>query len=572
MTPGNQYFQPINVGGIDTFTASGQSGWYQFDVPNALVPVLPGITVPPGATGFVIQANTAIAYCFSPEEADLGTSAWLSLPAGGSVVVSGTQWVRQFCVRLGLVANASFTVQFLTGNIGPILEINAPVTGGITPPPPPGLSAVPTPNVLHVMPAPIGNDATAAPYRLDLPYATPAAAEAAAQFGDTIEIWAGTYVAANLGGVQGVNWMLKGATLEDNGTDPIFLFNGPQCTVGGIGLINTLNAPIAVDMVNAGTLRIQVPIIAFQTAIRNSGGTDITVQTSISGGVALDLLSFGGVTKVYGNIFGNVQTAGALTNCSVVGDITGLVNPDLSSRVSVDGNITGNVLANNNARLSIRGTIRGPVYGLNAAVINIDGAVTGTCSANNSIMNITGQVDGSVTSSSSAQVNMIGSITSSGNALHADGGLITMMGDLSAQLDAILCTSNGVVRFTGTATSSILKAVYCVAGDVQLNGTLISLQDFGAQLLDGILRITGRIKSCRACLAIENSMATYTAILGAGTVLVADPSGLCASIFTVVTLDGQPVTVKSMGVYANLPFDANVTALIQAPVIDVNVE
>lgn len=591
---GNQYFQPVNLGGIATFTASGQTGWYQFDVPDALVSVLPGITVPADATGFVLQANTAIAYCFSPEEADLGTTAWLSLPAGGSVVVSGKQWVRQFCVRLGLVANASFTVQFLTGNIGPILEINAPVTGGIIPPPPPGLSAVPTPNVLHVMPAPTGNDATGAPYRLDLPYATIAAAEAAAQAGDTVMIWAGTYIAANLGGVPNVNFTLVGATIEDNGTDPVFNLNGTICTVDGFGLINAINgSPAAVTVVAGSEVLWRVPVIAGQDAVLNTGGTSLTIEANILG--ANNALDFqAGTNIVRGNAQGNVVSDGALCVVSMWGDITGMVTADGSSRINIQGNITGNVLADNSATITIRGTIIGSIDSDNSATVNQYGAVIGICNVKSgSSININGDVQGEIAADlgsvklvgdiispslciyagNASTVSVYGNITSTGaNGIVCEASTVNVIGNVRSVTTSLFCGYGGSIQLIGTAHASNAIGVYVNDGNMEVTGTVVSDADFGAQILAGTIRITGRIESCRACLAIEDSTASYTAILGAGTVLVAKVGGTCGAAATVVTLDSNPVNVISMGVFANLAFEPAVTALVQAPVVNVNVQ
>lgn len=113
---GNNYFAPINANGIQRFVEAGQpAGWYQLNQANPDVNVLPGITVPDGVTGMLVQANTAITYCFSPADAP---STALTLQAGGTLTISGRKSVLLFCIRLS-GAGANVTFQFLKGNIGP---------------------------------------------------------------------------------------------------------------------------------------------------------------------------------------------------------------------------------------------------------------------------------------------------------------------------------------------------------------------------------------------------------------------------------------------------------------------
>lgn len=113
---GNIYFAPISRNGMQRFVEAGQpAGWYQLDQADPDVNVLPGIVVPDGITGMLVQANTPITYCFSPADAP---SSALTLQAGGTLTISGRKSVLLFCIRLS-GAGANVTFQFLTGNIGP---------------------------------------------------------------------------------------------------------------------------------------------------------------------------------------------------------------------------------------------------------------------------------------------------------------------------------------------------------------------------------------------------------------------------------------------------------------------
>lgn len=118
------YFKPINTGGIKRFTEGATpSGWYQLNMPGAENLTLPGLAVPPNATAMLVQANTAFDYCLSPTEARSGPPQAFTLPAGGTIFISGRTSVQQFCLWL-IGAGANITFQFYTGNIGPVPTID----------------------------------------------------------------------------------------------------------------------------------------------------------------------------------------------------------------------------------------------------------------------------------------------------------------------------------------------------------------------------------------------------------------------------------------------------------------
>lgn len=528
---------------------AADNGWQQANLAGGAVLLTSLFVVPQLANSAWIQVPAGQTLQFRTDGDTSGTD-FMVLPGPSFYPLTNRQAINQLVVK-SPAGTTVVCVAFFTGSVGPIPPApQVAGTGGVIPPPPPGLSAVRTPNVLHVMPEPTGNDATGAPYRLDLPYATPAAAEAAAQAGDTVQVWAGTFVGVNLGSTTNVNWVLNGAILEDNGSDPVFLFNGPNCTLGGVGLINSLSSAVVIDMVNSGVLRIQVPVNAAGTAIRNSGGTALTVESAVSAGVALELQNAGGTTNVFGDVLGNVLASGGLTSCNVWGNITGGITADQGSRIAVQGNVVGNVLADNSSRLSIDGQVTGNVDAQNGSFLVLNGTTIGSCaSRSESKMEIYGSIEGSAICVRGEQF--------------IDGIIV------ASQSVGALC-DGGIQRIIGRVQSDVV-AVACSDGLQEVIGTVISTSNFGATIVRGTQRITGRIESCRACLAIEDSLAPYNSILGAGTVLVAD-TGACGAVASVVTLDGNPVTVKCMGVFANLPFEPNVSALIQAPIVSTQVQ
>jgi hypothetical protein len=119
-----KYLTPINAGGIQRFTEGATApGWYQLDLPGALNPALPGVTVPPNATGMLVQSNASFDYCLSPEDAALGLGQALTMPTGDTMFLTGRNSVLAFCVQL-IGAGANITFQFYTGDLGPVPSID----------------------------------------------------------------------------------------------------------------------------------------------------------------------------------------------------------------------------------------------------------------------------------------------------------------------------------------------------------------------------------------------------------------------------------------------------------------
>lgn len=106
--------------------------------------------------------------------------------------------------NIDITTPAPFVIEFAT--VGP----QGPAGTG-------GGGTITTANILYVDAN--GNDGTAAVDRLDLPYATPLAAQTAASTGDTIIVRPGSYSGAALGGKAGINWYWEPGSQYTNSTN-----------------------------------------------------------------------------------------------------------------------------------------------------------------------------------------------------------------------------------------------------------------------------------------------------------------------------------------------------------------
>lgn len=600
---------------------------------TAATPLSALFAVPAEASSLWLQCTSNASIEYRLDGATTG-AGWLLLPANAVLPLANRPSINQLVLR-AVGGNATVAVAFSYGSTGPIPPIpQVSGTGGVVPPPPPGLSAIPTPNVLHVMPAPVGNDATGAPYRQDLPYATPMAAQANAQPGDTIMVWAGDYVGENLGAAQ-VNWLLVGAILRDNGTDPVFSFSAQGFTVAGAGfIIADQGAPYAVDCIDTGASPVicQVPIEggtlhalrvlngrwiqqapvtgygsgilatgrvevygavrSFGTACIESGtGASILVEGELVGDGQCIVCNDGSVT-VRGNVTGSGSdtVVCATGTVEIQGNVTGTGNNIVFSnggRITVFGDITGNgdvvfasgaqaatithgdiissasygLYAEQGAYQEHHGDILASEYGAIAVDAGTRQLVFGDIEANRiaaTCNQATQSVTGVLTSASD-----IGALCTTGTQ--------AIQGRIEADLDALQCDGGGTQEFYGQVTSTTGIGANCLDGSILVHGMINSLASWGAQVVIGELRIRGRIKSCRACVAIVDSTQPYTVILGPAIDLVADGGGPCGAVGSVQTIDGNPVSVTCMGVFQNLPLGPSVTAVVQAPVTDVNV-
>ena len=157
------------------------------------------------------------------------------------------------------------------------------------------VSAIPpndinTDGILHVMPS--GDDSTGTTYRLDLPYATPWAAVAAAQSGDTVFVYPGSYnssSAADYLAKDGVTvHMMKNAVitytgaantvrpLYDQGVPITFKITGEgtlnlyQTQAGGTGVANVMAA--------ASSYSIELDTIETYNRMRSSAGSSFKLK------------------------------------------------------------------------------------------------------------------------------------------------------------------------------------------------------------------------------------------------------------------------------------------------------
>jgi len=501
---GNNYFSPINTGGLQPFTATGESGWYQFDVPGAVVPTLPGVVVPQEATGMLLQARTDLAICFSPSEAALNTTAWYTLPAGGTIVVSGQKWLRGFCIRLGLTPGASFTAQFLQGNIGPILEINAPVTGGVIPPPPPGFSAVITQNTLHVMKS--GNDATGTRNRLDLPYLTIAAAEADAQAGDTIYIWPGTYPEDGLG-VDAITYFLLGAEITGAGNGALFNAAGITFSVAGSGRLGNDNGPgeYALQCTASGQIVCTVEInSADGLGIITASAGSITQKADITSTNGPGADCAGGVQHIEGNINATSiacnnsqgkQTIYGNLNLSSVAEVTageqriyGFVNSSGGIAANCVGGlqwITGNVSSSASYGASCSGGVQ-RIQG--DAVSEADYAAI--CTGGEQI------IDGQARNTATA-VAVAANVSNASGRQIIRGGVLHEGDGIGASCTAGYQEVYGGVRILGTGTG-----VKCDAGVQHIYGPVEAANGNGAFAQGGELHAHGPVTATGAPAAI----------------------------------------------------------------------
>jgi len=116
-------YLPINTNGYQVFTQSGEAaGWYQLDVPGAVLDVLPGITLPPEATAMAIQAGSDLVFCQSPATA-VGGATGMTLAAGQTFWFVGRQSIYNFCADLG-ASGGSFLIQYYQGSAdgGPVIS------------------------------------------------------------------------------------------------------------------------------------------------------------------------------------------------------------------------------------------------------------------------------------------------------------------------------------------------------------------------------------------------------------------------------------------------------------------
>lgn len=476
-----RYFTPHDAEGLQQFVQGVEpDGWYQFDRPGLSVSALPGITIPEDTNGVIIQAVTDMRYCLSPADAQLGTTAYLTLPAGAYLELPGQEAVYQFCVYLDPTVT-TFTIAWLKGGIGPMPWINQPSTGGIIPPPPPGIGAIPTINVVHVMKnagGNGGNDATGTRNRLDLPFLTIAAAEAAMQEGDTMVIWPGLYQAENVGSsVKECTFLLIGATIEDTGSgSPIFLTPGAGYQrIAGAGLLWVHNgSDNAIQQYVRSTMVLEIDIQ------QDSGGDATISQTDPDAQLFFrcDIVtsSTGAIASA-----GTVEGWGSITASSVSAlDCTG-------GTQIVHGSVTnsagGTCLTCDGGTQIFYGTVAGG-----------PGAVT--CYSGKQVVHgdVNADDDADAVNCTNGIQEVTGNVTTTGNgraAVMNGTGTQTIRGNLSA--DAIAASMGaGLQVIYGNVTSTGARAAYMNGtGRQEIHGRVYSALSWGANCQAGTQIIYG---------------------------------------------------------------------------------
>lgn len=500
----NSYFAPINVGGLQRFTQTGEAaGWYRLNLPGSTAPpaLLPGITVPPGATGAYLEATAALRIGFSPSAAAGGTTSYLAMAAGSKWFLPGREWIANLCVLL-TGSGTDFTIQFVQGSIGPQPLITQPAgSGGIIPPPPPGLSAIPTINVCHVMKnsgGQGGNDATGTRNRLDLPFLTIAAAEAAAQPGDTIVIWPGTYAEGKLGTLAGT-YLLLGATISPPSGQAAFSISGIQTDIQGSGLIKGSDSD-AVVIDSFGIVRIAVPIICAGAAglVVDNGLVEMVADVN---GYTVGARCTSGTLRIVGNVSSSgtgVQTNAASESAAII-DITGNVQGETVGILTNSGTVrvNGNVSATDQGINASKGRVivRGHV---SSTTTTAAGAVNGFIEIHGNVNNVDSY---GVYVTGTGGVDVWGNVTSEGDyGAAANSGLVRIYGDVT-----LTATGNGNAAVTNGGTMEIYGRVrnlgtgtcaFCQDGIMTIYGDCIATSTGdGARCELGAMKVYGDCES-----------------------------------------------------------------------------
>ncbi len=448
-----KYFTPQDATGIQRFTQGGTAaGWYQFNRVGMLVSPLPGITIPQGATGLLIQAVSSLQYCQSPTDALVPTTAYMTLAAGDYMFLPGQQAVEQFCVLLP-ASGAAFTVQFLFGDIGPAPWIKQHSTGGVIPPPIPGTGAVFTINTIHVMKADGlygGNDATGTRQRLDLPYLTITAALAAMQAGDKLVVWPGTYT-------EDVD-IAQDVTIELIGADIVGFVGvdgGVTATIEGAGcsIVNAGAAENTVALAAGATLNLRV----WRVVATGSGGVGLYCNGSVLNSTCnviapegIALYAADGTTVHAGDLYTDSDAALYVNGGTVT--VTGNVRSDSDrGALCVAGSIT------------INGTVTAGTVGIE---VNI-----GTFIMNG---NVTADTIGARVNGVSV-MRVLGNISCTARGAFVSTGLFYMNGNIEAETERALFVDSGTAYIYGSLLSTDSWGCFINGtGSVQLHGFVYS--------------------------------------------------------------------------------------------------
>lgn len=467
---GNQYFTPDSGPlGTQAYQQSGEpQGWYQF-IRTGFTGDTINVTVPEAATGFEIEARTTVRFSLSPDSNAPG-SPYMELAPGETYIASGRSNINQFSVWLPAGGDTDFVITFYQGNIGPIPGIfrRSGTSPGPPPPPPPGAAQIPINNVVHVMAN--GNDATGTRNRMDLPFATPGAAEAAANNGDTIVVWQGGYLVSNLG-TKRLSWLLlEGSALTCN-TGTVFT------TVEDI------------DIAGSGVLQCS----GGNACLQIDGGRTVRIN-------GVDMLS-----SARGVILNDGQLIGA---SNITSESNGIDASDSPALLYLTGNITANIDFGIYSPEGLTGWVRGNVTSINLDGVSCDrGALTiygNVTGRNNGITSFTdaqlavyGDVrcndgTGAVYVRSVSTVMVVGNVYSDNTTgVRCDGGWTTIHGNIRANTGAMI-KANGNLLLVGNMSAAGIGLT--TQGTTIMHGN-IDAGDLGTEVTGGTFRHYGSITS-----------------------------------------------------------------------------
>lgn len=571
------------VGGLQTQSLASGSG-------GVLLSTL--FTIPPEANCCWIQeAGTSSAPLKYRMD---GSSGWV---AGADALELYAPAYVQLVNRaqmnaLSLAASSgtkTITVQFFTGQFGPIGAPPEPANvSGVIPPPPPGLSAVITQNTVHVMKN--GNDGTGARNRLDLPYLTIAAAEAVAQAGDTIMIWPGTYAEGGLASLASTYYLL-GATIAAPNGQSVFSLTA-DTAIEGTGTLTSTDTD-AVVVASGAVVRIAA-----------------TIESSGAGGLRVD----SGAVTLYGNVeadatavrctAGSIQMVGNATSLSGIAVQTNAAS-ETAGTIDITGNVQGETVGilTNSGTVRVTGNVSATDQALNASTgrIIVRGNVSSDTSTAAGAVNGNIEVHGNVDNVSSygvyvtgtGGVDVWGNVTSDGDyGAAANSGLVRIWGDvtLTASGNGNAAVTNGGtmeiygrVRNLGTGTCAFCQdgvmtiygdceasdtgdAARCEAGTMKVYGDATSTDGRGVFQKNGGTMYCEGVATGGGVQAAECNRGTLTlgrgaitaaaspAVLfgaGGGTVILEGNAYLEGGAANIIDEAGGGGTVNSRGAYAN---------------------
>lgn len=468
MAAGNQYFTPIDTNGTQRFTESGEAtGWYRLDqTPPGPLPVL-STFIPPEATGFILQAITAVQYSFSPDVSAPGTLS-MTLAPGAYLQSPGGTAMQQLSIYLD-GSGTDFIILFYTGNVGPMPVIfQQPGTSpGPPPPPPPGGANLPTNNVCHVMKN--GSDATGTRNRMDLPFLTCAAAEAAAVAGDTIMVWNGTYDEQDLG-TKFLFYILHGGTITST-TGSVFT-TVEDISISGNGFIQGLSGSPAIIVADARTFKNQgIYILSNGVGVDLADGQLAGTFNIASTDTCIQCVANPGSVNITGNL--TSQT----TYCiDAVAGISGII------RGNVTSNGAGSALYSDSGQLIIIGNITsggGAIENVGSAEIEVYGTVLGTAGT-------------ACLTSAPSRTNIYGNVFGA-TGVDMSGGYCAIYGNIEATGAAIIKT-DGELQVTGKVQGDT-RGFDQSGGTAIINGNITGGSQNAARATGGTLSIYGNIEA-----------------------------------------------------------------------------